>query len=167
MVLLVFAGVLGTWSRRPMHGSLPHRPSPDRASLCGRGSRECTAPWPSATLQRHPPLLHRKLAMKKFPQRFAVVLLAAAALTSVVACASTATQESTGQYMDDTAITAKVKTAIFNDASLKSAEINVETFKGVVQLSGFVNSEADINRAVSVARGIAGVKSVKNDMRLK
>ncbi|MCD6664673.1 MAG: BON domain-containing protein [Hydrogenophaga sp.] len=105
--------------------------------------------------------------MKKFPQRFAVVLLAAAALTSVVACASTATQESTGQYMDDTAITAKVKTAIFNDASLKSAEINVETFKGVVQLSGFVNSEADINRAVSVARGIAGVKSVKNDMRLK
>ena len=105
--------------------------------------------------------------MKKFPQRFAVLLLAAAALTSVVACASTATQESTGQYMDDTAITAKVKTAIFNDASLKSAEINVETFKGVVQLSGFVNSEADINRAVSVARGIAGVKSVKNDMRLK
>ena len=105
--------------------------------------------------------------MKKFPQRFAVVLLAAAALTSVVACASTATQESTGQFIDDTAITAKVKTAIFNDASLKSAEINVETFKGVVQLSGFVNSEADINRAVSVARGIAGVKSVKNDMRLK
>jgi osmotically-inducible protein OsmY len=105
--------------------------------------------------------------MEKFPQRFAVLLLAAAALTSVVACASTATQESTGQYMDDTAITAKVKTAIFNDASLKSAEINVETFKGVVQLSGFVNSEADINRAVSVARGIAGVKSVKNDMRLK
>lgn len=105
--------------------------------------------------------------MKKNPQRFAVLLLAAAALTSVVACASTATQESTGQYMDDTAITAKVKTAIFNDASLKSAEINVETFKGVVQLSGFVNSEADINRAVSVARGIAGVKSVKNDMRLK
>lgn len=105
--------------------------------------------------------------MKKFPQRFAVLLLAAAALTSVVACASTATQESTGQYMDDTAITAKVKTAIFNDASLKSAEINVETFKGVVQLSGFVNSEADINRAVSVARGVAGVKSVKNDMRLK
>ncbi|MDI3510940.1 MAG: hypothetical protein PWQ61_1705 [Betaproteobacteria bacterium] len=105
--------------------------------------------------------------MEKFPQRFAVLLLAAAALTSVVACASTATQESTGQYMDDTAITAKVKTAIFNDASLKSAEIKVETFKGVVQLSGFVNSEADINRAVSVARGIAGVKSVKNDMRLK
>ncbi len=105
--------------------------------------------------------------MKKFPQRLSVLLLAAAALTSVVACASTATQESTGQYMDDTAITAKVKTAIFNDASLKSAEINVETFKGVVQLSGFVNSEADINRAVSVARGVAGVKSVKNDMRLK
>jgi len=96
-----------------------------------------------------------------------LITLIAAALTSVVGCASTATQESTGQYMDDTAITAKVKTAIFNDASLKSAEINVETFKGVVQLSGFVNSAADIQRAVALVQGISGVRSVKNDMRMK
>ena len=105
--------------------------------------------------------------MKNTAKRFSILLLAAAALTSVVGCAATRTHESTGQYMDDTAITTKVKAAIFNDASLKSAEINVETFKGVVQLSGFVNSNADIQRAVAVVQGISGVRSVKNDMRLK
>ncbi|MDP2416845.1 MAG: BON domain-containing protein [Hydrogenophaga sp.] len=99
--------------------------------------------------------------------RFSILLLAAAAFTTLGGCAATATQESTGQYMDDTAITAKVKAAIFNDATLKSAEINVETFKGAVQLSGFVNSQADINKAVSVTQAVSGVRSVKNDMRLK
>jgi len=112
-------------------------------------------------------LFHRKPIMKTSTRRFSILLLAAAALTSVVGCSSTAKQESTGQYLDDTAITAKVKAAIFNDASLKSAEINVETFKGVVQLSGFVNSAADIQRAVAVAQGVSGVRSVKNDMRAK
>lgn len=105
--------------------------------------------------------------MKTSTQRFSILLLTAAAFTSVMGCASTATQESTGQYMDDTAITAKVKTAIFNDASLKSAEINVETFKGVVQLSGFVNSAGDIQHAAQLVQGISGVRSVRNDMRLK
>jgi osmotically-inducible protein OsmY len=93
------------------------------------------------------------------------VLIAAFAL--VAGCASTSTQESTGQYMDDSAITAKVKAAIFNDPSLKSAEINVETFKRQVQLSGFVSTSANMDEAVSVARGVGGVLSVKNDMRLK
>ncbi len=105
--------------------------------------------------------------MKNTAKRFSILLLAAAALTSVVGCAATRTQESTGQYMDDTAITTRVKAAIFNDGSLKSAEINVETFKGVVQLSGFVNSNADIQRAVALVQGLSGVRSVKNDMRLK
>lgn len=105
--------------------------------------------------------------MKNTTNRFSILLLAAAALTSVVGCAATSTQESTGQYMDDTAITTRVKAAIFNDASLKSAEINVETFKGAVQLSGFVNSNADIQRAVALVQGLSGVRSVKNDMRLK
>lgn len=102
----------------------------------------------------------------KTPHRLAVLVLAAA-LTALVGCASTATQESTGQYVDDTAITAKVKAAIFNEPTLKSAEVNVETFKSVVQLSGFVSSPADIQKATSVARGVDGVASVKNDMRLK
>ena len=82
-------------------------------------------------------------------------------------CASTAKQEGTGEYFDDTVITTKVKGAIFDEPTLKSAEINVETFKGVVQLSGFVSSKAAENTAVAVARKVPGVKSVKNDMRLK
>ena len=82
-------------------------------------------------------------------------------------CASTAKQEGTGEYVDDTVVTTKVKAAVLNEPTLKSAEINVETFKGVVQLSGFVSSQANINKAVDVARGVPGVKSVKNDMRLK
>ena len=94
---------------------------------------------------------------------FAAVLLTATAL----GCASTAKQEGTGEYVDDTVITTKVKAAIFNEPTLKSAEINVETFKGVVQLSGFVSSQAAENKAVEVARTVGGVKSVKNDMRLK
>ena len=93
--------------------------------------------------------------------------VAVLALTLVVGCASTRTQEGTGQYVDDTVITTKVKAAILNEPTLKSAEINVETFKGRVQLSGFVSSQAAINRAVEVARGVSGVNSVKDDMRLK
>ena len=104
----------------------------------------------------------------KTRQFFPVMMLAvAASVLTLAGCGSTSTQSSTGQYLDDTAITGKVKAAIFNDASLKSAEINVETFKGAVQLSGFVNSQADIQRAVAVTQGVAGVKSVKNDMRMK
>jgi osmotically-inducible protein OsmY len=89
------------------------------------------------------------------------------ALIMAVGCAPTAQHEGTGEYVDDSVVTTKVKAAIFNEATLKSAEINVETFKGVVQLSGFVNSQADINKAVELARGVSGVTSVKNDMRVK
>ena len=80
---------------------------------------------------------------------------------------STSKKESPGEYVDDTVITAKVKAAVLEEPSLKSAEINVETFKGIVQLTGFVRSRADINKAVEVAKGVKGVKSVKNDMILK
>jgi hyperosmotically inducible protein len=88
-------------------------------------------------------------------------------MASALGCASTGTHEGTGEYVDDTVVTGKVKAVIFNEPSLKSAEINVETFKGVVQLSGFVSSQVAENKAVEVARTVAGVKSVKNDMRLK
>jgi osmotically-inducible protein OsmY len=89
------------------------------------------------------------------------------AMTVALGCASTAKQEGTGEYVDDTVLTTKVKAAIFNEPTLKSAEINVETFKGIVQLSGFVSSVANQGTAVQVARNVAGVKSVKDDMRLK
>jgi len=69
--------------------------------------------------------------------------------------------------VDDTVVTGKVKAAILAEPTLKSAEINVETFKGIVQLSGFVSSQLAENKAVEVARTVDGVKSVKNDMRLK
>lgn len=95
------------------------------------------------------------------------VVSAIAALTLAAGCASTRTQESLGEYVDDSTITAKVKTAIFNEPDLKATEVNVETFKGVVQLSGFVSSEADRAKAVEVARKVGGVKAVRNDMRLK
>jgi osmotically-inducible protein OsmY len=99
-------------------------------------------------------------------KRFSTVLLMLS-LAFFLGCASTAKQEGTGEYVDDTVITTKVKAAVLNEPTLKSAEINVETFKGVVQLSGFVSSQEDISKAVEVARGVPGVKSVKNDMRLK
>lgn len=95
------------------------------------------------------------------------ILVAAVAFTALAGCASSQKQESAGQYVDDTAITAKVKAAIFNEPTLKSAEINVETFKGRVQLSGFVTSRASIDRAVVIAQGVSGVTSVANDMRVK
>ena len=88
-------------------------------------------------------------------------------LISLSACAATETKESTGQYVDNSVLTAKVKTAIFNEPTLKSSEITVETFKGEVQLSGFVSSIEQTKKAVEVAKTIQGVTSVKNDMRGK
>ena len=103
--------------------------------------------------------------MKTF--KHAISLISIVAVAGIIGCASTAKSESTGQYVDDTAITTKVKAAIFNEPTLKSAEINVETFKGRVQLSGFVSTRANIDRAVILAQGVGGVTSVTNDMRVK
>jgi osmotically-inducible protein OsmY len=91
----------------------------------------------------------------------------ALSVAALAACASTRTSEGTGEYVDDTVLTGRVKAAILADPVLKSAEINVETFKGRVQLSGFVNSQSDINHAAVMVRGMKGVTSVANDMRLK
>ena len=96
--------------------------------------------------------------------RFLLVLLVMAVIAG---CAGSRTQESTGEYFDDSTITAKVKAAILGDPELKVWQINVETFKGVVQLSGFVNSPQAVSRAVEVARGVSGVKSVKNNLLVK
>ncbi len=104
--------------------------------------------------------------MKYLIKFFSVFFLTLTLLTAA-GCASTAKTEGTGEYVDDSVVTTKVKAALVNDPDVSAAEINVETFKGVVQLSGFVNSRADMNKAIEIARGIKGVKSVKNDMRLK
>lgn len=102
--------------------------------------------------------------------RFNKVLYAfmlAASVTSFTGCAATPKQDSTGQYIDDATITAKVKAAIFDDPNLKVLEIKVVTFKSEVQLSGFVGSRADELKAVSLARHVKGVRAVQDDMSVK
>ncbi|MBP1130029.1 MULTISPECIES: BON domain-containing protein [Serratia] len=104
--------------------------------------------------------------MKLF-KTLSALCMAAVVAFAVSACAPTAKSEGTGGYIDDTVVTTKVKSALLADKTIKSTEISVETFKGRVQLSGFVSSSADANRAVQVTRGVAGVKSVDNVMQIK
>ena len=99
-------------------------------------------------------------------RRLAQAFLLALSLATAAGCAATATRESTGQFIDDSVITAKVKAAILDRPTLKTREIQVATFKGTVYLRGIVASQATIDEAGRVARGVAGVKSVKNEMRL-
>jgi osmotically-inducible protein OsmY len=88
-------------------------------------------------------------------------------IVGFVACASTSKQEGTGEYVDDSVITTKVKSQLAGDDFLKSFEITVETYKGIVQLSGFVDSQNAVDRAGEIARGVNGVKSVKNNLNVK
>jgi osmotically-inducible protein OsmY len=99
--------------------------------------------------------------------RFAAILVASLATLSLVSCAETATRESTGQYVDDGTITAKVKTALVEDQSLKGFQIGVETYKNVVQLSGFVDTPQEAERAQEVAANVSGVRSVRNGLVVK
>lgn len=104
-------------------------------------------------------------------RKFMAATLAASALAALGACASsddTSTKRSAGEFTDDAVLTAKVKTAIATDAGAKTAAaVNVETYRGVVQLTGFVDSQDQVTRAVSAAKKVQGVRSVKNDIRLK
>lgn len=99
--------------------------------------------------------------------RFMTILTCLILIAAFTGCASTSKQESTGQYIDNSVITTKVKAAIFNEPTLKSLQINVESFKGEVQLSGFVDSAQSVGKAGAVARGVEGVVSVKNDLVVK
>ena len=99
-------------------------------------------------------------------------LLALLALSSALAllptgCAGTATRESTGEYVDDAGITAKVKAAFVRDPAVSALDVKVETFKGMVQLSGFVNSQEEKSRAEQIARNVQGVQNVKNNISVK
>jgi osmotically-inducible protein OsmY len=102
----------------------------------------------------------------KYYNKFFVIFFALL-LASLVGCASTSGQEGAGEFVDNAIITTKVKAAIFNEDTLKVFEINVETYKGSVQLSGFVSTQTDIEKAGKIALRIKGVKSVKNDIQLK
>jgi osmotically-inducible protein OsmY len=94
-------------------------------------------------------------------------LLVLMLMATFVACASTSTHESTGEYVDDSVITTKVKSLIAADDFLKSFQISVETYKGIVQLSGFVNSQNLVDKAGQIARSVKGVRSVKNNLIVK
>lgn len=85
----------------------------------------------------------------------------------LAACAGTRQQESTGEYFDDSALTAKVKAVFVNDPVVSAMSVNVETFKGVVQLSGFVKTSLERDRAVELARKVSGVKQVRNDILVR
>lgn len=99
-------------------------------------------------------------------KRLSAILLAVV-FASALGCAGSATQESTGEYITDTWITTKVKAALAEDPNVKATEVNVETFKGAVQLSGFVSTQSAMYQAIRLTNGIKGVTSVKNDMRIK
>jgi len=99
--------------------------------------------------------------------RFLSALFITFTLLFSLGCASTATREGTGEFVDDSVITSKVKATLFNEPTLKSMEVNVETFKGIVQLSGFVRSQANIDKAVDLTSHVPGVQSVKNAMLVK
>mgnify|MGYP006296188027 FL=1 len=86
---------------------------------------------------------------------------------ALMACASTSKRSSTGEYVDDSVITTKVKSLLAKDDFLKSFQIGVESYKGTVQLSGFVNSQQAVDKAVEITRSVKGVKSVKNDLIVK
>jgi hypothetical protein len=108
----------------------------------------------------------RTAAMKKievFIRYFMILML----IATFVACASTPKQESTGEYVDDSVITTKVKTLLAADDFLKSFQIGVETYNGIVQLSGFVNSQQAVDKAVEITKSVKGVKSVKNNLIVK
>jgi len=100
-------------------------------------------------------------------KRIATAIFTATVALTVVGCSSGPNKESTGEYIDDAAITGKVKAAFAADPNVKATEINVETYKGAVQLSGFVAQPGDAQRAADIARGVKGVSSVKNDIRVK
>ena len=104
--------------------------------------------------------------MKKieiFIRYFVILML----IATFMACASTSKQEGAGEYVDDSVITTKVKSLLAADDFLKSFQIGVETYKGIVQLSGFVNSQQAVDKASQIARGVKGVKSVKDNLIVK
>jgi hyperosmotically inducible periplasmic protein len=99
--------------------------------------------------------------------RYTAVAVVVLLLAAIAAYAEDPTKRSTGEYVDDKVVSAKVKAALLKDPDVKGLQVNVETFNGVVQLSGFVDKPEQISRAVDVAKGVEGVKSVKNAMKVR
>ena len=155
--------------RRALFASAPTLPSrsgrlPASKNATPRPLRRYHGPSPRFTVDLLGPTA-RSFIMS--PIKAFTALVATTFLLTVLGCAATRTREGTGQYVDDSVITTKVKSAILSEPGLNVSEINVETFKGTVQLSGFVSTRNDVDHAIRVARAVGGVKSVTNDMQVK
>jgi len=105
--------------------------------------------------------------MKLSPTFFAILLGASVTVATIGGCAATSTRESTGEYIDNTSLTARVKSALVSDELVRARDVQVESFRGVVQLSGFVDTDAQKDRAKVVAESVTGVKEVKNNLIVK
>lgn len=105
--------------------------------------------------------------MAKFRRMVFIILCACMAASVTTGCRTTPKHDSAGEFVDDSVITTRVKAAIFDEMALKTFQINVTTFQGVVQLSGFVDSADNAKRAGEIARGVKGVKEVRNDLIAK
>ena len=101
------------------------------------------------------------------PKPLIVALLVATTLPGLVSCTQSPKRETVGEYTDDATITTRVKAALVRDPDVSAAQVNVETYRGVVQLSGFVDSAASARRAAELAREVPGVRSVKNDLTVR
>lgn len=142
-----------------------------RASRAGSGADPVNdrARAPESTPWRRRAVPNKVCAMNP-TRHLPALLLGLAVATPVIVqsgCAGTTTRESSGEYIDNTAITAKVKTALYSDEQVSGMDVNVESFRGTVQLSGFVDTEAQKRRAESIARGVPGVEDVRNNLQVK
>jgi hyperosmotically inducible periplasmic protein len=99
--------------------------------------------------------------------RFMYLALCLIVIMGMLGCAGSRTQESTGEYLDDSAITTKAKTALLADEEVSGLQVQVETFKGIVQLSGFVDTPAQARKAAEIVRAVDGVQEVKNHITVK
>jgi osmotically-inducible protein OsmY len=100
-------------------------------------------------------------------KRVLTILVVALSLGATAACAPMPERRGTGEYVDDKAINTRVRAALLKDADIDSRDVNVDTFRGVVQLSGFVRSRSMAERAVKLTQGVAGVREVRNDLQVR
>jgi hypothetical protein len=161
---IVVAGIV-----QRLHTGWSHSRSPGHRPHCG-GGPGYSGPKAGVTIKTFAgsPQTEKNgiIAMKKGNMLIRCLLLMML-IAGFLACASTSKQEGAGEYVDDSVITTKVKSQLAADDFLKSFQISVETYKGIVQLSGFVGSQMAVNKAGEIARGVQGVKSVKNDLIVK
>jgi hyperosmotically inducible periplasmic protein len=108
-----------------------------------------------------------RLAMKPTAGIWGMALMAFALLTALPSCEAISGRETTGEYVDDATITTRVKTALARDPEVKAREVNVETFRNEVQLSGFVGTREEAAKAARIAAQVPGVRVVRNNIAVR